>query len=177
MKRVQHDEVKPGMTIRQGASLVGRWVVVHEVYSMVVSSPHQEAHAKLRASYLNGRNQRHFQLNLYANPDGYEVHPQSALVAAQAHQRKGRAEFVQNVILREYSIKFVIVDRVDNQGIPCGYCSGHGTITANIYAKLSRDNGAVEENNWSTCNACILTSIDEVEDVDPAHTITIERVQ
>lgn len=176
MKRVQHSEVKAGMTIRQGASLVGRWVVVHEVYGMVVSSPHQEAHAKLRVSYLNGRDQRHFQLNLYSNPDGYELHPESALVAAQAHQRKGRAEFVRNVVLREYSIKFVIVDRVDNQGVACGYCMQHG-ITANIYAKLSRDNGAVEENNWSSCSSCILPSIDQVEDVDPAYTITIERVQ
>lgn len=99
-----------------------------------------------------------------------------ALAAAQAHQRKGRADFVQNVVLREYSIKFVIVDRVDNQGVTCCYCSGANTITTNIYATVTTDNGRTEESAWGTCSTCAIYSIDNVEDVDPSHIITIERV-
>lgn len=178
MKRVQHDEVKPGMTIRNNASLIGRWVVVHEVYERVPNGPHVEGHAKLRVSYLSGRDKRHFQLNLYRNPGGYELHPESALQAAQEGQRKGRADFVQNVVLREYSIKFVAVDRVDNEGMACGYCDHEqGRINCNIYATTTTESGGTENEAWSSCDACVLRSIDQVEDVDPAHVITIERSQ
>lgn len=175
MKRVQHDQVKQGMKIKH----TGRWIAIHHVYEIVPQSHHTEAHAKLLVSNVGGRDQRKFALNLYSEPNGYELHPQAALLAAQAHQRKGRAEFVKNVVLREYSIKFAAVDRVDNQGVDCGYCTDvyPHPITCNIYATSTTDNGRAEDNVWSTCEACALRSIDQVEDVDPAYTITIERVK
>ena len=171
MKRVQHDEVKRGM---KSTGPITRWVAVHEVIGHVLSGPHTEAHAKLMVSYVNGEDKRQFQLNLYVSAQGYELHPQAALIDAQEHQRKGRADFVKNLVLREYSIKLAIVDRVDNEGVICGYCQTN-TITTNVYATVTTESGRAEESAWSTCTTCTVYSLDQVEDVDPSHTITIER--
>lgn len=173
MKRVQHNEVKPGMKIKVHRN---RWVAVHEIYSQVTNSPHTVAHLKLKVSYVNGREKQPFQLNLYERPEGYELHPQAALLDAQAGQRAGRAS-VESVVLRNYVVDFVAVDHVDNQGDPCGYCTDvyPHPIACNVYATVITDSGRTEASMWSTCEACALHSIDQVEDVDSAHTVTIER--
>jgi len=99
------------------------------------------------------------------------------MIAALTKPTAGRAD-VGNVAMREYSIKFSAVDRVDNQGEECGYCDRvHAPITCNIYATSTSDSGRIEENAWSTCDSCALRSIDQVEDVDPAYTVTIERAK
>lgn len=178
MTRVQHDQVKPDMTIKlanHGPS--GRWITVRRVIEVRPSSAQQAACSYVAMSYLNGKDKdKTFQVFLYEREDGYEVHPKSELLAAQAHQRNGRADVV-NIVLREYSIKLAIVDSVDNEGEPCGYCSGANEITTNIYATVfsERNFGAPEESAWSACTPCTMYSIDQVEDVDPSHTITIER--
>lgn len=166
MKHVQHDQVKQGMTIKDAR---GIWVYVSRVIK-----PGEPTY--VMASNVNGRLAgQKFQLALYERPQGYELHPKSEMIHAQAHQRAGRAD-IGNVTIREYSIKFVIVDRVDSQGVSCGYCQTDA-ITSNIYATVSTESGRTEESAWSTCVSCEIRSIDEVEDVDPAYTITIERVK
>lgn len=169
MKRVQHNEIKPGMKIK----VDGRWHAIHAVHG----SAFPESRAVFTASYVQGADASTFTLHVNACAEGFELHPQAALIDAQAHQRKGRAD-AQNIVLREYSIKLSIVDRVDNQGWTCGYCSGANTITTNIYAHVFSESnaGRVEESAWSTCTTCTVYSLDQVEDVDPSHTIIIERV-
>lgn len=178
MKRVQHDEIKPTMTIKlsnHGGS--GRWATVHRIVEVRPGSAVEEACAKVIASYLNGAKKGEpFQLTIYAQESGYELHPESAILAAKGVMRKGRAEFVKNIVIREYTIKFAIVDRVDNQDVVCGYCLQR-PITSNIYATVATDGGRTKESAWSTCGPCEIHSIDGVEDVDPSHTITIERAQ
>lgn len=93
---------------------------------------------------------------------------------AKANMRVGRADFVKNLVLREYSIKLAIVDRVDNEGVVCGYCCTN-PITTNVYAMVNTESGRTEESAWSTCTTCTVYSLDQVEDVDPSHMITIER--
>lgn len=172
MTRVQHDEVKPGMVIKL-ANHNGRWVTIEHVYGFKLGTPNQEASAEVRAYYTNAQKRDRFRLSLYLLEDGYLLHPQSVMLAAKEVQRLGRAD-VKNVVLREYSIKFVAVDRVDNQGEGCCYCCTND-ITCNIYATVTTDSDRTEESAWSTCDDCALNSIDGVEDVDPSHTITIER--
>lgn len=180
MKRVQHDEVKPGMVIKLAhhGGAHGRWVTIEHIYGYKLSTPKREAAADVRAYYTNAQKRERFGLQLFAQKEGYELHPQSALLAAQEVQRRGRADRM-NVVLREYSIKLHVVDRVDNQGVPCGYCSGANMITSNIYATVFNESncGRTEESAWSTCATCEIYSIDQVEDVDPAHTVTIERAK
>jgi len=176
MKRVQHNEVKPGMKLRltDGYGPRGRWVCIEHVYEIhtgLVPSAHVRAY--WHSDAVKGGAVKRFGLSLIEREDGYELHPQSALLNAQEHQRKGRAD-AENVILREYSIKFSAVDRVDNQGETCCYCH-EGDISCNIYATVTAESGRTEENAWSTCDACALYSIDQVEDVDPSYAITIER--
>lgn len=174
---VQHDQVEPGMTIKlANHGPQGRWVRIVQVMELRPKTSQQEASALVGATYLNSSTPtREFRVVLYSREDGYEVHPQNKLLAAKAHQRTGRAD-VKNVILRDYSIKFVAVDRVDNQGETCGYCTCN-PIRCNIYATCTTDSGHTEENTWSTCENCTLHSIDQVEDVDPSYTIMIERAQ
>lgn len=175
MKRVQHDEIKPGMVINLGHhGPRGRWVTVEHLYGFKLSSPTQEACANVRAYYTNAQKRERFGLDLYQLDEGYQLHPQSELLAAKEVQRKGLAD-VQNIVLREYSIKLRRVDRVDNQGWTCGYCNGANMITSNIYATVNTEGGRTEESAWSSCVTCEIHSIDEVEDVDPSHTVTIER--
>ena len=177
MKRVQHDEVKPGMKIKlaeHGPN--GRWVGIEHIYETREGSPVQAPCRIVRAYYLSEANKgagvKRFQVILYARSEGYQLHPQSALLAAKEVMRAGRAD-VRNIVLREYSIKLVAVDRVDGQGEICGYCTTN-RINCNIYATTDTD-GRPEESAWSTCDKCTMYSIDQVEDVDPAHTVTIER--
>jgi hypothetical protein len=178
MKRVQHDEIKPGMKIKLAHhGPRGRWVAIEHVYEVRTSSPTQEACAHTRAFYVSDQNKKRFSLMIYADVNGYELHPQSALLAAQEVQRAGRGD-VQNLVLREYSLKLCVVDRVDNQGEPCGYCNGANGITTNVYAKVFEEgnaSGRPVESAWSTCTTCTVYSLDQVEDVDPSHTVTLER--
>lgn len=174
-KRVQHDEVKPGMTIKlKGYGPAGRWVTIEHIYGFKLSTLAQEASAEVRAYYTNAQEKKRFTLSLYLLEEGYLLHPASEMLAAKNVQGAGRAD-VRNVILREYSIKLCIVDRVDNQGQGCGYCCTKD-ITCNIYATVPTDEGRTEESAWSTCDDCILPSM-QVEDVDPSHAITIERAK
>lgn len=175
-KRVQHSEIKQGMTIKLADhGPQGRWARIDHVVEQRADSRYSAASALVIVTYTGGRDagtsQRIF---LYERKGGYAVHPDSEISAAQLHQRKGRADFVKNVILREYSLKLAIVDRVDNQGEVCGYCTTN-LITTNISATVNTESGRTEESAWSTCTPCTVYSIDKVEDVDPAHTITIER--
>jgi hypothetical protein len=177
MKRVQHNEVKPGITIKlPNHGPTGRWATIKRVIEVKPDTSKQAASAIVLASYLNGKDAgKDFQVYLYERASGYEVYPNSAMIAAKAVQRRGRAD-VENVALREYLIKFVAVDRVDNQAEPCGYCTDvyPRGIACNLYAMVTTESGRTEEASWSSCDACALHSIDQVEDVDPAHTVTIE---
>lgn len=176
MKRVQHNEVKAGMKLRltEGYGLHGRWVCIDHVYEIRKDSVHVRAY--WHSDTLKGGPVKRFGLALYQQKDGYELHPQTAFLTAKEVMRKGRAD-VQNIVLREYTVKFVAVGLVDNQGRECGYCDReHAPITCNVYATVTDEMGRPEESAWSTCDRCALPSIDQVEDVDPSHTITIERV-
>jgi hypothetical protein len=164
MTTVRHDEVKQGMTIKDAR---GIWTYIHRVIK--VGEP-----TYVSASNVNGQLAgKKFQLALYEQTSGYEVHPNSALIRAKAHQRAGRAD-VGNMVLQEYSIKLADVNRVDNEGEICGYCTTN-EITTNVYATVTTENGRTEESAWSTCTACTVDSIVRVENVDPAYTVTIER--
>jgi hypothetical protein len=174
MKRVQHNEIKQHMTIKiptLGPS--GRWATIHRVIEVRPETAKQAACALVLASYLNGRIAgKPFKVFLYERTDGYEVHANNAVIAAKAQQRVGRAD-VKNIVLRDYLIKFSAVDRVDNQGEPCEYCTDGAPrpIVCNLYATTTSGS----EESWSTCDQDSLHSIDQVEDVDPSYAITIER--
>lgn len=165
MERVQHDQVKAGMHIKLPQ---GRWVEVGRVIKIRENTSRQAASALITAKYLGGRDAgKAVQIYLYERTDGYQLRPQGPA--------SGRAD-VKDAALREYSIRFVAVDRVDNQGEACGYCQDlYSTITCNIYATVTTESGRAEESAWSTCESCVFYSIDQVEDVDPAYKIIIER--
>jgi len=176
MKRVQHCDVKQGLTIKlPNHGPTGRWATIDRVIEQRPDTDKQAASALVVVSYLNGRDSgKLLQILLYARVDGYEVHPNSSMIAARRHHRAGRAD-VKNIVLRDYVIKYSAVDRVDSQGETCGYCQAR-PVTVNIYAHCHvAASRRAEENTWPTCDRCALHSIDQVEDVDPSYAITIER--
>src|SRR5688500_9258075 len=72
MKRVQHDEIKPGMKVKvDHHGPRGRWVAIEHVYEVRASSPTQEACVNTRAFYVSDQNRKRFSLMLYAKPEGY----------------------------------------------------------------------------------------------------------
>jgi len=80
----------------------------------------------------------------------------------------------EDLILRDYMVQIRVVEHVDNEGETCGYCCAN-EINCNIYATVTTDSGRAEESAWSSCDTCAIYSIDQIEDVDTAHLVIIER--
>ena len=84
-------------------------------------------------------------------------------------------------ILRDYTIRYMVVEEVDNEGDECGYCADLFadqeplSITHQVYAVPHASYES--QTTWGTCVRCALPSIDEVEDIDPSFTVLIEKVQ
>lgn len=80
------------------------------------------------------------------------------------------------VVLRDYLVQYRMVETVDNQGQSCGYCEER-PIICNVYATTNTLWGHVEQQCWSTCDTCVIHSIDGVEDVATEYLIIVERAQ
>lgn len=77
------------------------------------------------------------------------------------------------VPLRDYYLRYVVVETVTGQGDVCEHCQLIGQkVECDIYA-TDMDGQALHE---ESCLACVLTLVDRVLDVDPSHTITVEVI-
>lgn len=76
--------------------------------------------------------------------------------------------------LRDYLIRYAVVESVDNQGDACPHCQELASyVTCNIYATTWTGEDATAQ----SCNRCALAVVDEHLDVDPSFVVTIERAQ
>lgn len=78
---------------------------------------------------------------------------------------------IGRVPLRDYYLRYAVVQEVDNAGTPCTHCQLIGNdVEVNIHATDMDGNPLYEE----SCLQCVLMLVDRVLDVDPSFTITVE---
>lgn len=76
-------------------------------------------------------------------------------------------------VLRDYLIRYAIVESVDNQGADCRWCALEGhTVDCTVYVHDMDGNPQTAE----TCTACALVVVDQEIDTDPARLVLIERL-
>lgn len=82
-------------------------------------------------------------------------------------------------ILRDYTVRYMVVEEVDNEGADCEYCAeiyddgDTGVVTHQVYAVPFASYEC--QTTWGTCVRCALGSVDQVEDIDPSFTVLIEK--
>lgn len=75
------------------------------------------------------------------------------------------------VPVRDYYLRYAVVQEVDNAGSPCTHCQTIGNdVEANIHATDTDGKPLYEE----SCLCCVLSLVDRFMDVDPAFTVTVE---
>ncbi len=76
------------------------------------------------------------------------------------------------VPVREYLVRYVVVDEVDGMGGDCQNCLNED-VNCNIYITSNERGG---DTYAQSCLGCSLYVVDNDLDTDPAHVVTIERL-
>lgn len=101
----------------------------------------------------------------------------SALQAAQQQARDlaERLAIVRDsggAALREYTVRYRLVEFVDGQGQPCQICQ-NASIWANAYLRTMDG----DEVSFQSCRLCVFPAIDGTYDTDPSYIVTVEVPQ
>ena len=78
---------------------------------------------------------------------------------------------IGRVPLRDYYLRYAVVQEVDNAGTPCVHCQTIGNdVEVNVHATDTDGHQLYEE----SCLGCVLSLVDRFLDVDPSFTVTLE---
>lgn len=97
----------------------------------------------------------------------------SALTIAQRKANELATPFTQgNSMLREYTVRYRVVESVDGQGDACEYCQA-----ASVYANTYLRDMDGDEITFGSCRLCVFPTIDGTYDTDPSYIVTVEMPQ
>lgn len=74
--------------------------------------------------------------------------------------------------LREYTVRYRLVEFVDGQGDACEHCQA-ATVYANTYLRTLDG----DEITFHSCRLCVFQAIDGTYDTDPSYIVTVETPQ